>query len=134
MSCNRENKSIWWRLFGFWRNYAGTGRSKWRGWELLSRRFWRHREYIWHDSVGRYWNRWVACPLIGHRNVQDVADCGEPKLMHCFKCEQDLYRTLLVGEVVREGDEWAVWPDVWKATILTGQTVTPGQVYRRKVK
>ena len=90
MGCGRENKSIWWRLFGVWKNYAGHGKSKWRGWELFTLRFWKYREYIWHDSVGKYWNRLVTCRLLGHRNVQDVADYNEHKRMHCFKCERDL--------------------------------------------
>lgn len=90
MGACRENKSVWCRLFGIWKNYGGKGKSRWRGYELFNRRFWTFRQYIWHDSIGKYWNRYVSCPIVGHRNVEDVADLNEPKRLHCFNCEQDV--------------------------------------------
>jgi hypothetical protein len=82
MSCGRRNSNIWWYLFTFW---SACGGKRWRGYEVFTKQWWRS-PYIWHDSVGKFWNRWVVCPLVGHKNVKDVSDPGEPKELYCFDC------------------------------------------------
>ena len=48
---------------------------------------------FWHDSFGRYFNRWVFCPRFGHKNVRWLSDGGcegdRPK-HYCFDCEQEV--------------------------------------------
>ena len=80
MGASRQNKNIWWYLFSW--GYFG-----WKGKELFTKTFWRFRTYIFHDSFGKYWNRLFRCPIKGHE-PKNVADPGEEKEMHCFKCEQ----------------------------------------------
>ena len=49
--------------------------------------------YFWHDSFGRYLNKWLICPILGHRKVQWLSDgnCDADKPMHhCFACEQEV--------------------------------------------
>ncbi len=82
MSAARETKNIWWYLFTI-SSYSG-----WRGKDLLTRRFWRYREYLWHDSFGKYFNRLTRCPLLGCR-YKRVSDPGEVMRLHCFNCERD---------------------------------------------
>jgi hypothetical protein len=84
---SRETKNIWWYLFSSWDNYAGKGKSRWRGWDLFHKRFWKSRKYIFHDSCGVFWNRWVKCELWGHKRVQDIG-CGETPEWYCFDCHQ----------------------------------------------
>lgn len=84
----RECKNIWWYLFSFWNNYGGTGKRKWRGWEVFTRRFWRYREYIWHDSFGKYLRRLFGCkhdPVF----LDETCDGGKD-IIYCFKCEREL--------------------------------------------
>ena len=87
MGACRETKNIWWYLFGF--NHTD---GKWRGRDLFKRKWWKRwkHNYIWHDSVGKYFNRAFMCPLFGHGHVKDISDPGEPKRLHCFKCELDV--------------------------------------------
>ena len=87
MCAAREAKNVWWYLFSKWPNYAGKG-PRWRGWDLFHRRWWRNSEYLYHDSFGKFWNRWVKCKLTGHHKVMDVACNGEPQRLNCFDCEQ----------------------------------------------
>lgn len=77
----RENVDIWTSLSMKYPN------GDWMGWRVFKRTFWRN-PYLTHDSFGKYWNRLVGCRLAGHRNIQNVADPGEPKQMHCFNCER----------------------------------------------
>lgn len=50
--------------------------------------------YFWHDSFGRYLNKWLICPIVGHRNVHFLSDggCGgEDRPQHyCFNCESEV--------------------------------------------
>lgn len=81
MGAAREGKDIFRKLAS---RYPG---GQWQGWDVFTRRFWRYREYIWHDTIGRHWNRLVVCRFGGHGHVQNVADPGEPKQEYCFKCQ-----------------------------------------------
>lgn len=92
MSACRENKNIWWYLFGVWKNYGGT-KNRWRGWALFHLRWWRS-EYVFHDSIGKYWNRLFVCSKHNHIEVKLVSDYGEPIRYHCFKCERDVTHEL----------------------------------------
>jgi hypothetical protein len=90
MSCgaSRETKNIWWYLFSSWdKNYAGM--LRWRGREVFKKRFWENRKYIFHDSIGVYWNRWVWCELWGHKRVQNIG-CEETQEWYCFDCHQKI--------------------------------------------
>jgi len=78
----RENKNIWWYLFTFWPMALRNG-SRWRGWELFGRNFWKHREHIFHDSFGKFFNRYIICKIRGHNNVQWIMDDSK---FHCFSC------------------------------------------------
>lgn len=91
MSCaSREIKSVWFYLFGYWKNYGGRG-NRWRGWDLFTRRWWRNgSEYIFHDSIGRYFNQFIKCKITGHKNTRDIACSGELPRTHCFDCERDI--------------------------------------------
>lgn len=90
MGAGRENKNLWWYLFTFWPNYGGKG-YRWRGRDVFTKRWWRYKDYIWHDSIGKFWNRWVVCSVIGHRHVRDVGESNhyssKPEY-HCFNCER----------------------------------------------
>lgn len=66
-------------------------RYRW-GWKrLFTWRFWRYdRQYIWHDTFGRYFYRWIGCRVFGHRAVQDISQYDTPypgPELHCFNCE-----------------------------------------------
>ena len=82
MGASRETKNIWRCLFR--RNYNG----EWMGRELFTRRWWRYREYVWQDSFGAYINRWLLCPVLGHRHVRNVnfEMPAEPEDWYCFNC------------------------------------------------
>jgi len=45
--------------------------------------------YFWHDSFGKYWHRWVTCPLLGHGNVQIIMQ-GDVFIDYCFDCERTI--------------------------------------------
>ncbi len=81
----RENANIWSSL-GF---CSYGGKWHWRGKRLFTKSFW-GSPYLLHDSFGAYFNRFIICKLLGHREVKDVSDPGEEKRMHCFKCEKHL--------------------------------------------
>lgn len=82
MGCSRENFNIWRLLFS-----RSIIDRKWRWKEIFSLRFWKN-SYVWHDSFGAYFNRFIRCPLFGHGKLQNVSDPGEPKIMYCFRCEK----------------------------------------------
>jgi len=47
--------------------------------------------YFWHDSFGRYLNRWFVCPFFGHRDLKYLSDgdcSGDDSAWHCFACEK----------------------------------------------
>ena len=72
----------------------GTSRETNNIWFYLKKRWWKQffeafkGPYFWHDSFGQYINRWILCPLLGHRKVHNVSDPGEPPKMYCFNCER----------------------------------------------
>lgn len=95
MGASRETLNVWWYLFGFYENYGGSGKKKWRGYTLFHRYFWRGRFWgkdcsIWHDSVGGYWNKWVTCRLHGHVHTTEIPEedrrYSEGKDSYCFTC------------------------------------------------
>ena len=95
MSSQRENKDIISRLFSYdIRTDRNGNKTKiWKGKSVFTKHFWRYSEYIWHDTIGFRWNKYVKCKLRGHANVQDVSDpCigdKEPKY-YCFDCNTEL--------------------------------------------
>lgn len=87
MGACREGRDIWFFLFGFWSN------GKWRGRDLFTVQFWRShatREYLLHDSFGKYWARLVACRFFDHIALRNVNDPNEPTRMYCFRCERSV--------------------------------------------
>jgi hypothetical protein len=81
MGCFRESFNIWTCLY---KRYPYGG---WQIKRLFKKRFWTNR-YVWHDSFGKYFNRFFRCAIFGHGKVQDISDPG--KEMHCFNCEKSL--------------------------------------------
>lgn len=82
---SRQTGNLWWYL-GF------HSEGKWRGWYLFDRRFWARNGFILHDSFGKFWSRWITCPLLGHRNIKQVGDNNDYLALHCFACEKKLCR------------------------------------------
>jgi len=82
----RENQSLWKGIA-----LCFNGFDKWYYLKRLFRLVFYGNGYFWHDTLGRYINRWFICPLIGHRNIRylDNGGCrGEQPYYHCFDCEQ----------------------------------------------
>jgi len=63
----RQCASLWFYL-GFWKNYAGSGKNKWRFPEFFEEKVWR-REYFIQDTFLTYWNRLIGCKLFGNLTV-----------------------------------------------------------------
>lgn len=84
MGTNRENASLWFYL-GFWENYAGKDKRKWRLPEFIKRKRW-NSEYFWQDTLLTYWNRFLGCKLMGHRDVQNIDDDNGKRKDFCFNC------------------------------------------------
>ena len=81
----REGRDMWFFLFGFWSS------GKWRGWDLFKLRFWTShatRQYLLHDSFGKYWASHVTCRLFGHHEPRNVNEPNEPVRLYCFRCER----------------------------------------------
>ena len=87
---NRENKNIWKRLVTFdkvWNKDRTSYYWHWWGKSLFRKHWWRS-DYIFHDSIGVFFNRWIKCPLLGHKNVQTLReDCDDVYFDYCFDCE-----------------------------------------------
>jgi hypothetical protein len=81
MGCggSRQTKNIWWYLVHLQEH----------GYTLFSKQFWTDRKYIFHDSIGVYWNRLVKCELYGHKRVQNVG-CNNINDWYCFDCHQHI--------------------------------------------
>jgi len=50
-------------------------------------------KYFWHDSFGKYINRYILCRVIGHRKVHWLSEgsCDAHRPMHyCFNCESEV--------------------------------------------
>jgi hypothetical protein len=43
-------------------------------------------EYFWHDSFGKYWNRFLGCRLRGHKLRQWIDVDNGKKQLYCFAC------------------------------------------------
>lgn len=65
------------------------------------RKMWKS-PYFWHDAIGIYFNRWIKCPLFGHRNVKDL---WEENCRYCFDCGTRLPKALKVEVAVAEDDD-----------------------------
>jgi hypothetical protein len=86
---SRETLSLWFH-FGFWENWAGQGKRKWRfpGFyrRLIEYKLWRH-SYFWQDSFIIPWYRYVACKIIGHGKTFITGDDGNgSEVLVCGKC------------------------------------------------
>jgi len=77
MSASRESMNFWQYLFSFnkHKNISHFFRYKvWLG------------SYFMQDTFYGYFNRFIGCWLFGHRNVKDIAEPHEGRLLHCFNC------------------------------------------------
>ena len=45
-----------------------------------------HGDYFWHDSFGAYINRWILCPLLGHRKTEQIDGENGVARIYCFAC------------------------------------------------
>lgn len=88
MGCNREGASLWFHL-GFWENYAGRGKRKWRLPEFIKRKRW-NSKYFWQDTFLTHWNRFLGCKIFGHRNVKSIDDDNGLRKDFCFNCYKDI--------------------------------------------
>lgn len=92
---SRETQSIWFRLkpciirkHEYWtRRMAIREFYRWLA-EMPFNRW--QRRYFWHDNVGRYFNRWLICPIFGHQKVLSIEDGEGGEYPHCFGCERKL--------------------------------------------
>lgn len=85
MGACRETADIWTYLTT--RTYG-----HWWGWQLIkSTRVWRS-PYLWHDTFGKRWYRWLVCPWFGHGKIEQVENmaCDGRDKWHCFKCEKEV--------------------------------------------
>lgn len=103
MGACRQTMSIWFWIkkcfVGYYPGWPGGRDRAIRDLRrMLFKAWWRpcyrgQRQYVWHDSFGRYLNSWIMCPLFGHRNVQWLGNgsCSDdrPK-WHCFACEHEV--------------------------------------------
>ena len=100
MGACRENMNIWRMIkncfFRFSKGYDGRPYEIKRLYRLLSRDVWKyksHREYLFHDSFGRYFNRLIGCRVFGHRKAQWMQDGGcsdERPKWYCFNCDREV--------------------------------------------
>lgn len=77
MGASRQGADVWFYLF----NRGGAVGIK----HFFRYRLWRNR-FFFHDSFGKYFNR-LYC---SHGDAKDVSDPGEPRRIHCFRCERDV--------------------------------------------
>lgn len=90
MSCSaRENCNIFWRFFRFSYYPQGMRKLRWHGSDLFRMNWWKwNYKYIWHDSIGKFFNRLIKCRITQHNNTQDIACDGELPRTYCFDCEK----------------------------------------------
>ena len=81
----RQNMSIWLTIKHLFEFKSSISEK----FKYLTRRIDLFDYYFWHDSFGIYINKYIVCPLFGHRKVKYIEKCntGRPA-HHCFKCEQ----------------------------------------------
>ena len=78
MAC-RQTASIWSWLF-----------KKHGSWKFFFKmKIWK-QPFFWHDSFGKYFNRFMGCRITGHkRQWMDDGGCNEDKPhWYCFRCDQ----------------------------------------------
>ena len=100
MSACRENMNVFRMVKNCFvrvgKYHDGRGYAIKRLFRLLMRDVWRFkysREYLFHDSFGKYLNKFVICPVFGHRNVEWLSDGGcdtDRPRHHCFSCEREV--------------------------------------------
>lgn len=68
----RETANIWFYIKKGWFNkISKVIRSK----------------YFWHDSFGKYFNRYIKCKITGHKNVSNISEDPRKVEMFCFDCD-----------------------------------------------
>ena len=90
MGACRETLSVWFKIRRVIKPFSYHGRWKCLK-DLLKLRV--DNPYFWHDSFGRYLNKWVVCPILGHRKSVWLSDgnCDDDRPKHhCFNCEQEV--------------------------------------------
>lgn len=81
----RQCASLWFYL-GFWKNYAGKGKNKWRFPDFFKHKVWKN-EYFMKDTFYTPWNKFLGCKLFGHRKIKFLwDDCGDGRYAYCFSC------------------------------------------------
>jgi len=76
---SRENASLWGWIIG-----TSFG-PPWR------------KDYFWHDSFGKYWNRYVKCKFFKHKNIKNISENNDYVDLHCFDCEGKVVLPLFFG-------------------------------------
>jgi len=97
MGCGaRGGCNIFWLLFKFSKYQKGIDGADGFGWVWWGRKifrinYWRwNYKYIWHDSVGKFFNRLVKCRITDHSNTREIACDGELPKTYCFDCERNI--------------------------------------------
>ena len=91
----RQTFSIWFYIKKVFKPYY-KGYSRWKCFRELVRLCINKSRtyYFWHDSFGIYFNRFLVCRMVGHRNVTWLFDggCGsEDRPKHyCFSCGSEV--------------------------------------------
>lgn len=87
MGACRETANLW--QYVKWLLGPSNGMRR-MAWEGLKKGMPFKSPFFVHDTFGRYLNRFVVCPLIGHGKVQNIEDDYGNEQPYCFKCEQFL--------------------------------------------
>jgi len=102
MSCSaRENCNIFWRLFTFriYKNWKHKYQIAYHGKSLFRLNWWRwNYKNVWHDSIGKFFNRLIKCQITNHKNTQDIACDGELPRTYCFDCEKYIEQEMMLDE------------------------------------
>jgi hypothetical protein len=82
---SRQTFSLWFYL-GYWQNYAGRGKAKWRLPEFIKGKPWKNKLF-WQDSFVTPFFKLVGCRLFGHSKKQAyVYDQQDRKGLMCPRC------------------------------------------------
>lgn len=84
----RQTYSLWFFIKKVFRPYSKYY-GRWKSFKDLCKMD-VSNSYFWHDSFGKFINKFILCKLIGHRHVQWLSDgsCSSEKPKHyCFNCE-----------------------------------------------
>jgi hypothetical protein len=82
----RFNRNIWSYLFSF--RYTSDSKY-WKGKEVFTVKWW-NEDNVFHDSIGRFWNRFIGCRLIGHEFISDIVGSDRIIQSYCTKCDKDI--------------------------------------------